>query len=982
MGFAASVTLLCLTLVCSLSSALDFTEDVKLQEDIGRMLRAAERDGYMLATLHEIDHNTGVPRRLSRRDVNAHASHPSASPRQMALHLASGERLRMSLKKRSVISSATTVEEQFRDKRKTFFLTPRNCYFTGPTEEAGGFASLSFCDGQVRGSVHTPGRQYAVQTLTRSGRIHKRSTDSLHVLVTWTNTARTRHVDKRGAWDGDGLEIPSTEEEPWQHNIIRKSTKDAANRTVTVEVAHFMDSDFINVITGRYNIRTTQELVDLSIMKWSGVAAVLSDPETVGWDINIKLVHIAIWRENPNWYETKSTDTLGTRMNKICVGTKHRKYDHVTVSTSKVHDGRNGVAWIGSVCSKRFRCAAVQSANLGFWTEVHEFGHSLGLHHDGVLGCKERAGFMGSDAFFFPQCYRPRLDKYLTKKRCLKKDLYRVLEAHPDPVDPLPLFSGQQYSLNRQCQILHGDEFEYFHMDSKLCTRLLCLASDVDSPSYKQLVRSNPMTGTPCGPELICAKRWVCKPLNETAVNLDKVRPLIADGSWGPWSEFSPCYAEPDGLPIRVARRYCNDPAPERGAFCEGLEYKAELCSQPSSVQEPDEVVIRRMADMVCGQVKARSADSDLTGQGKVVDSSGDVDSCLASCQRRNKKWTKQEYLMPDTAPCALPDAFRSRRLGLTYRCVAGRCLTFGCDGASLGAGAGAGAVLDACGVCGGDGRSCVHGTLSEPLEPQSSRRLVVLPVGASDIDISLQWGQPRKMEAYIELWTKDDPALPVISYTSGPRYQHTGSNPANFAGTHWYFKKDWQFLRAQGPLDQPVQIRLENVGSHSVSKVFYRYHVSQEVTPAPAECLNDGVPVAGGCQCSNNFFGHRCEHRCELICENGATLDPETCACACNERQEGRTCACKPQFSGADCTRCSGRCKNGGVMDPVTCKKCKCPVNCQGRRCRGTCADRASFCQTGSEKCKRRLYSFRCKRSCGVCEHDPSVNNGECRPA
>ncbi|KAK7454423.1 hypothetical protein BaRGS_00039576 [Batillaria attramentaria] len=89
----------------------------------------------------------------------------------------------------------------------------------------------------LMGSVMTEKRHYEVHALPEGSTANRRSTDPLRVLVTWTD------VDLRGVKNNLGL-------------------------------------------------TTTDELIDLQVMKWSGAQAILGDVDSVTWNIKIKLFKI------------------------------------------------------------------------------------------------------------------------------------------------------------------------------------------------------------------------------------------------------------------------------------------------------------------------------------------------------------------------------------------------------------------------------------------------------------------------------------------------------------------------------------------------------------------------------------------------------------------------------------------------------------------------------------------------------------------
>ncbi|KAM5294376.1 ADAMTS-like protein 4 isoform 1-T1 [Glossophaga mutica] len=150
--------------------------------------------------------------------------------------------------------------------------------------------------------------------------------------------------------------------------------------------------------------------------------------------------------------------------------------------------------------------------------------------------------------------------------------------------------------------------------------------------------------------------------------------------------------------------------------------------------------------------------------------------------------------------------------------CVAGRCLSPGCDGIL-----GSGKRPDGCGVCGGDDSTChlISGNLTGWGGPLGYQKILRIPAGASRLQIA----QLRPSSNYLALrgpggrsiingnWAVDPPGSytaggTVFQYNRPPREEGTGES-----------------LSAEGPTTQPVDVYMifqeENPG------VFYQYVIS-----------------------------------------------------------------------------------------------------------------------------------------------------------
>ncbi|KAM6219031.1 ADAMTS-like protein 4 [Rhynchocyon petersi] len=171
--------------------------------------------------------------------------------------------------------------------------------------------------------------------------------------------------------------------------------------------------------------------------------------------------------------------------------------------------------------------------------------------------------------------------------------------------------------------------------------------------------------------------------------------------------------------------------------------------------------------------------------------------------------------------------------------CVAGRCLSPGCDGIL-----GSGRRPDSCGVCGGDDSTCrlVSGNLTDRGGPLGYQKILSIPAGASRLHVA----QLQPSANYLALrgpggrsiingnWAVDPPG----SYTAGGTIFQYNRPPRE--------EGKGESLSAEGPTTQPVDVYMifqeENPG------VFYQYVISSPLnfespTPeAPAPQLQPGI--------------------------------------------------------------------------------------------------------------------------------------------
>ncbi|XP_066124133.1 ADAMTS-like protein 4 isoform X2 [Saccopteryx bilineata] len=302
--------------------------------------------------------------------------------------------------------------------------------------------------------------------------------------------------------------------------------------------------------------------------------------------------------------------------------------------------------------------------------------------------------------------------------------------------------------------------------------------------------------------------------------------------------------------------------------------------------------------------------------------------------------------------------------------CVAGHCLSPGCDGIL-----GSGRRPDGCGVCGGDDSTChlVSGNLTDRGGPLGYQKILRIPAGASRLQIA----QLRPSSNYLALrgpggrsiingnWAVDPPG----SYTAGGTvFQY--SRPPREEGTG-------ESLSAEGPMTQPVDVYMifqeENLG------VFYQYVISsptpnlENPTPKPRvpqlqpEILRVEVPPASASHPTrtpgtlqrqaripqmpalphprmplgspNGFWKQVGHSECSASCgkgvwrpiflcisrESGEELDERSCAVGTRPPASLEPChgpLCPPYWEAGEWTSCSRSCGPGTQHRQLRCRQ------------------------------------------------------------
>ncbi|CAK6439385.1 unnamed protein product [Pipistrellus nathusii] len=245
---------------------------------------------------------------------------------------------------------------------------------------------------------------------------------------------------------------------------------------------------------------------------------------------------------------------------------------------------------------------------------------------------------------------------------------------------------------------------------------------------------------------------------------------------------------------------------------------------------------------------------------------------------------------------------------GALDMCVAGRCLSPGCDGIL-----GSGRRPDGCGVCGGDDSTChlVSGNLTDRGGPLGYQKILRIPAGASRLQIA----QLRPSSNYLALrgpggrsiingnWAVDPPGSyaaggTVFQYNRPPREEGAGES-----------------LSAEGPTAEPVDV----------------YMIFQEENPGVFYQTPLGSPTG---------FWKRVGHsECSASCgkgvwspiflcvsrESGEELDERSCAVGTRPPVSSEPChgpPCPPYWEAGEWTSCSRSCGPGTQHRQLRCRQ------------------------------------------------------------
>jgi len=399
-------------------------------------------------------------------------------------------------------------------------------------------------------------------------------------------------------------------------------------------------------------------------------------------------------------------------------------YDYATLFTRyNICKDKNQPCDTLGLTRTRGMCNFPNSASIGQdnglmlgMTLAHETGHSLGMNHD-TAECPDGVNIMSSypagkkSAFQWSPCSKNYLHQFLNSddSRCLDDNPTKKNVIETRTLDK----SGRLYDADEQCQLAYGQAAKFCGGDKfldQICVKLWC---EVPGGSGNCKTAEMPAAdGTPCGNNKWC-RRGQCIQLGTEGAD-------TVDGGWSTWSnKYSDC-SRTCGGGVQYRERRCNSPRPKNGGKrCEGEEREYKICN-----------------------TQACSADS--------------LDFRNFQCHSKNSQLFNDQYYEWEWKPSTLKNAcvlgcfIKGTGLGFAFgnvvdgtecdknsldKCIEGQCTKVGCDGVI-----GSNAVVDRCGVCNGDGSTCLPGSRDSVTRNSTSTKKEFTPGAANLITSALEW--------------------------------------------------------------------------------------------------------------------------------------------------------------------------------------------------------------------------------------------------
>ncbi|XP_043937072.1 A disintegrin and metalloproteinase with thrombospondin motifs 8 [Protopterus annectens] len=729
----------------------------------------------------------------------------------------------------------------------------RHCFYSGQVnKDHDSFVAVSLCGG-IHGSFVYEGIEYLIEPISPGHQNDHWSSTQLHQLQRrtepigseikdWRSDSRVRTVT--GQQDSEPKRaIERTQGLSWEQTLAGKLgvVSDAQDVPATRKNLQGRARRFVS------EPRFVETLVaaDPSMLQFYGdelqhhiltlmsIVARLYKHPSLGNSVNLVVVKLLIV-EDENVGLTVSNNG-GLTLRSFCNWQRNynppsdrhpEHYDTAILLTRKDICGYQscrtlGMADIGTMCDLNRSCSVIEDDGLqAAYTAAHELGHVFSMPHDDSRTCVQRFGDLGKYymmASLFVQLnktspWSPCSAFYITEffnnghGDCLL-DAPTEYKALPSSLPGL----APTYSLDRQCQQIFGEDYEYCTntTDLYICSQLWCRQE-----GQPQCVTQNStlpwIDGTTCGHNMLC-RDGLCM---HRAVALQPK--LVVDGNWGHWGPWEQC-SRICGGGVHLSHRACDDPEPQNGGkYCEGQRTRYQSCNMDRCPNE-NGVGFRQQQCAKYNKYNFTDLDGNIVEWIPKHAGLSPRDRCKLICRARGKSEFKVfETKVIDGTLCS-PDS--------TSVCVQGQCIKAGCDQVI-----GSSKKQDKCGVCGGNGTSCrkISGSLNKAKYGYSD--IVTIPAGATNLDIKQRSPKGVKHDGiYLALKTMDGSYILNGNFSISTMEQDIPVKGAvlRYSGSSTFIERIQSFQQLQ----EPVTIQLLAVSSEtSPPRIKYTFFLPKDV--------------------------------------------------------------------------------------------------------------------------------------------------------
>ncbi|CAH1246490.1 ADAMTS16 [Branchiostoma lanceolatum] len=597
-------------------------------------------------------------------------------------------------------------------------------------------------------------------------------------------------------------------------------------------------------------------------------------------------------------------------------------------------NGVLGRAILGGVCTgdDSDKCAIVEYRGYQtIDTIVHELGHNIGMDHDGDGNdCIDGKDIMATLDYggktTFSSCSAHSFNSFLKKTmtNCLNDEAENGV-VYTIPSDTQP---GELVTWDEQCKKALGTawkcsqkgwrsrvgtDMDRLREHEDRCSRILC---ENENGKEKSIV---PVEGSQCGTNMWC-RAGEC-----IGDELDSAEPP-QEGGWSLWNSWTGCTKTCGLFGVKWRYRICDNPEPTYGgAYCVGDGTDFGICE----LQSCENAI--GFYDERLDQCSAHNANETFVPYLSVPPRL----YCKLTCMsEQNNDWVDLGNVEDGTYCHEFDNDI----------CIDGVCRSVGCDGVFD-----SNTTYDKCGVCGGDGTSCVMKSGRKSFESTIGiHDIVTVPEGAKFVRVKELY--PGKHDeqywtSYLSVATQNDTCIISCSMESS----QLESGYAEAAGTTFRY---WQKLIVDtpltydaeyhgagsvftygrflsiteevftyGPLKEPVNFRYISVSelnvtyevSYEFSMPTYTFH--QSVGPCSKTC-GYGVREVVNVSCYHNGLDEVVD---DYFCEDSGQERPSSDPISCfNMMAE----TCKASWQISDWSDCSRSCAGGIQNRNVTCMK------------------------------------------------------------